>query len=202
MSIRRGLLRVWILASAVWVAGTVYTGWTELSEMADGDKYDYLISAAPEVFSTGQQACLATRANKPVNAFDDIAPDKPAVMERLRRQCVDYRMHIPMVTLVPPLALLAFGYAIAWVIGGFKTPEWRLKERIKMLLADPASPYFADLPPERAEMLHAALSFDVHTIPSAADVACVLIPGLLEDAKAEEFGSIRKWNRHRKALSI
>jgi hypothetical protein len=118
LNIRRGLLRGWIIVSAIWVLFVGVYDWPQLSEI-------FVAIEAPAaqgavVLSPGQYACWAVRHSDNPFAFmnDDSGPQSPA---QAWRRCIAYKMRIPVYALAPPLILLVLGYVIAWVMKGFKT---------------------------------------------------------------------------------
>lgn len=115
---RRGLLRLWVAVSVTWVLIVGITYWSHLSELfvaVDPSAGRGAVTLAP-----GPYACWATR--NPDNPFAFIPQNErsPTSLADAWRQCVAYKMDIPVKALAPPLALLALGYAVAWVIKGFQ----------------------------------------------------------------------------------
>jgi len=64
----------------------------------------------------GPYACWVTRHPDNPFAFMDSGPKS---LTEAWRQCMAYKMHIPVNALAPPLALLVLGYVGAWVTKGF-----------------------------------------------------------------------------------
>ena len=117
LNIRRGLLRMWIVFSAIWILFVGINGWTQLSE-------SFVVVEPPEgqgaaALSPGPYACWAAR--HPDNPYAFVSgPTGPTSLVDAWRQCVAYEMHTPLKALGPPIALLVFGYVAAWVIRGFR----------------------------------------------------------------------------------
>ncbi len=117
LNMRRGLLRVWIAVSAIWVLFVSVTSWSQLSEIFVA--IEPPVGRGAVVLSPGPYACWAARHSDNPFAFrnDGAGPTSPAAAWR---QCIAYKMQIPKLALAPPLALLIFGYAVAWVTKGFR----------------------------------------------------------------------------------
>jgi hypothetical protein len=116
-NMRRGLLRVWIGVSAIWVLFVSVTSWSQLSEIFVA--IEPSVGRGAVVLAQGPYACWAARHSDNPFAFinDGAGPTSPA---EAWRQCIAYKMQIPELALAPPLALLIFGYAVAWVAKGFR----------------------------------------------------------------------------------
>jgi hypothetical protein len=117
LNIRRGLLRMWIVLSIVWILFVSVSGWSQLAEILAAVEPPAGQGAA--VLSPGPYACWATRHPDNPNAFVP-GSTGPASLVDAWRQCVAYKMHTPLNALGPPVALLVFGYVTAWVIRGFR----------------------------------------------------------------------------------
>jgi hypothetical protein len=118
LNVRRGLLRVWVVASVIWILVVGVNGWAELSEV-----FVAVEPAAGEGAVTlppGPYACWVTR--NPDNPFNFMRDGYlgPRSMAEAWQKCVVYKMHIPVNALAPPLALLILGYVGEWLIKGFK----------------------------------------------------------------------------------
>ena len=119
---RRGLFRIWIeLSPVLWVLVVGITHWTQLSNI--------LVAIEPPAgqgaasLPPGHYACWATRHSDNIFAFNDNNdPNDPSPTSLVDawRQCLIYKMDVPMVALAPPLALLIVGSAVGWVIKGFR----------------------------------------------------------------------------------
>jgi hypothetical protein len=118
---RRGLFRIWIVVSAMWVLVVGIANWTQLSKI--------FVAIEPQAgqgavsLPRGPYACWATRHSDNIFAFNDNNDDKdpaPTSLVDAWRQCLIYKMDVPMVALAPPLALLIGGSAVGWVIKGFR----------------------------------------------------------------------------------
>jgi hypothetical protein len=117
LNMRRGLLRVWIVVSTIWVLFISVTSWSQLSGI--------FVAIEPPagqgamVLSPGPYACWAARHSDNPFAFinNGAGPTSPA---EAWRQCIAYKMQMPEHALAPPLTLLGLGYAVAWVMKGFR----------------------------------------------------------------------------------
>ena len=117
LKLRRGLLRIWIVISAVWVLFVAVINWTQLSEI--------FVAVEPPagqgavILSPGPYACWAARhSDNPFSFMNDGSGPTTAV--EAWRQCIAYKMEVPELALLLPLILLVIGYAVAWVIKGFR----------------------------------------------------------------------------------
>jgi hypothetical protein len=120
LRVARGLLRVWVVVSIVWVLFIVISGWDQLSEIFTA------IEPPPGeggvVLPPGPYACWATR-----NADNPFVIIQPGVetsanmsLTTAWRRCITYKMQIPIQALAPPLMLLALGSALVWAFRGFR----------------------------------------------------------------------------------
>jgi hypothetical protein len=117
LNIRRGLLRLWIVISIIWILFIGISSWTQLSEIfvpVETPAGPGTVALAP-----GPYACWATRHPDEPYAFV-AGPTGPTSLADAWRQCVAYQMRTPLKALGPPIALLVFGYVVAWVIRGFR----------------------------------------------------------------------------------
>jgi hypothetical protein len=121
VNLRRGLLRVWVVVSIVWVLFIVINEWDQLSEIFTA------IEPPPGeggvVLPPGPYECWATR-----NADNPFVIIQPGIetsanlsLTTAWRRCITYKLQIPMKALGPPLMLLALGLVSSWVAKGFKT---------------------------------------------------------------------------------
>jgi hypothetical protein len=123
MNMRRGLLRAWIVVSAIWMLLVCINGWGQLSEM--------FVAIEPPAdrgavtLPPGPYACWATRNAD--NMFVIRSPEYPTLADETMslaeawRRCIAYKLQIPAEALVPPIILLALGLVLSWVVRGFKT---------------------------------------------------------------------------------
>jgi hypothetical protein len=117
LNIRRGLLRMWIVLSAIWILFVGVSGWTRLSETFVA--VEPPTSQGAVALSPGPYSCWATR--HPENPYGFVSgPTGPTSLIDAWRQCVVYEMHIPLNALGPPIAVLVLGFVAAWVIRGFR----------------------------------------------------------------------------------
>jgi hypothetical protein len=117
LNIRRGLLRTWIVISVIWILFVGISYRTQLSEIFVAVEPPADLGAV--ALSPGPYACWATRHPENPYAFMS-GPTGPNSLVDAWRECVAYKMRIPMNALAPPVALLIFGYVAAWVIRGFR----------------------------------------------------------------------------------
>ena len=131
MNVPRGLLRLWIVLTAIWLLGCVFVGatkwhWfeaTQIYEVADGNDEKYRVEVDPE--STDDE----------ILAF----VQKSAGSKWLRKQCAkDMRgpwcdvvtsLRMPrqyftwpylVISIGVPLLLLVIGYGVHWAFPGFR----------------------------------------------------------------------------------
>jgi hypothetical protein len=121
MNWRRGLLRVWMILSAIWVLFISINRWDQLSEIFFAIEPPADRGAVS--LSPGPYACWATRNAD--NPFAIITPgaDTSAdlTLAKAWQRCIAYKLEIPVQALAPPLMLLALGLACSWAAKGFKT---------------------------------------------------------------------------------
>jgi len=115
---RRGLLRVCFVASVIWVLFISINDWAELSELFVA--IEPATGTGAVTLSPGPYACWVTR--NPDNPFNFMKDDYsgPRSLTEAWRQCVAYKMRIPVNALAPPLTLLVLGYVATWVLKGFR----------------------------------------------------------------------------------
>ncbi len=93
MNVKRGLLRLWMFGTVLWVLAVCFVGWTQLLEPCWG-QFD------PVVSRDGRTMPLSLMGSWGV--------------------CIAHKMQIPGIALIPPLAVLALGYAVGWIARGFQ----------------------------------------------------------------------------------
>jgi hypothetical protein len=120
MKIRRGMLRLWIAVSMVWMAVIAVGFSDQLSEI-------FAMVEPPEgqgavVLPLGDYACWATRnsANPFTFIVDPFRPEEPKTLTQAWRMCIAHKARIPAIALGPPLALLVLGFVISWIVRGFQ----------------------------------------------------------------------------------
>ena len=113
MNVRRGLFRLWVVFAVLWVGGAVVAHWSVI----DGT-YRPMKTAPPDfVASNGVEIWKIPEAG----AFDDLVPRDP----KGRRMVPDEEAYARAVTdgaaaaILPPIALLLLGAALAWAFSGF-----------------------------------------------------------------------------------
>ena len=105
LRVARGLFRVWLVLSVLWIGGVgVVTWWTLPQDeyVVPSDKDDFIPD--PPNFDP----------SKP--RFD---PSKPYVVVRDKERWEAVR-YASIVALIPPAFLLAFGSALVWAFRGFR----------------------------------------------------------------------------------
>ena len=101
---RRGLFRIWMVVSAMWVLVVGITHWTQLSKIFVA--VEPLAGQGAASLPPGPYACWATRNSDNIFAFNgsnDPNDPAPTSIVDAWRQCVIYKMDIPIVALAPPL---------------------------------------------------------------------------------------------------
>jgi hypothetical protein len=111
MNWRRGLLRAWVVISALWVLGSVAIGASELLEIFVPT--EHLPKEGAVGLPAEQYACWVIRHGD--NPFVTTLP-----IDEAWKQCTKYRLRVPVIALLPPLIVLALGYACRWVWKGFE----------------------------------------------------------------------------------
>ena len=109
LRVARGLFRMWLVLSALWIIGVGVMTWQIGSEPVH--------SAAYGIWTT------AGRPPEPPRTQTGAAPaleNAPWVIE----QCKAIRFNI-LVALVPPAFVLAFGSALVWAFRGFRSGAGR-----------------------------------------------------------------------------
>lgn len=114
LNMRRGLLRLWLVVSVVWVLVIGINGWAQLLEIFE--TIEPPTGKGAVALAPGPYACWVTRHPENPFAFMDSGPKS---LTEAWRQCMAYKMHLPVNALAPPLALLVLGYVGAWVTKGF-----------------------------------------------------------------------------------
>ena len=119
LNMRQGILRIWIVASVIWVLLVGINGWAEMSEIFVG--IEPAAGKGAITLSPGPYACWVAR--NPDNPFNFMKDDYsgPRSLPEAWRQCAAFKMRIPINALGPPLILLVLGYVGAWVMKGFRT---------------------------------------------------------------------------------
>jgi hypothetical protein len=92
MNWNRGLWRIWLVVASVWVAGTVWALWSEISFPCEN----------PEIQKKEVIGCT----------YDKYYPANSTAWL--------YRQRAAEIALGPPLGLLILGYACAWIMSGFR----------------------------------------------------------------------------------
>jgi hypothetical protein len=118
MNISRGMFRLWVAISALWVAVVCVTFWDQLSEIftaVEPPKGQGAVALSLEDY-----ACWATRnSDNPFIYPDPGHPDWRTLVQAWRT-CILYKAQVPAIALGPPLAVLALGFVIRWIAKGFQ----------------------------------------------------------------------------------
>jgi hypothetical protein len=120
MNIRRGLFRLWVAVSALWVAIVCVAFWDQLSviftvvEPPQGQ--------APVDLPLGDYACWAIRSwdHRFDHFVDPFHPELPRTLVQAWRMCIAHKAQVPAIALSPPLAVLALAFVIRWIAKGFQ----------------------------------------------------------------------------------
>ena len=117
MNIRRGLFRLWVAVSAIWVAVVCVAFWDQLSEI-------FTVVEPPQgqgaiVLPLGDYACWVTR-QKPFIIDPFRRPEDPQTLSQAWRMCIAHKAQVPAIALGPPLAVLALAFVIRWIAKGFQ----------------------------------------------------------------------------------
>ena len=138
MNWRRGLFRLWVLLAALWFAGTVsmvgldaYRWWpNKLIKLNVGGQevqVDETFLRLTHDEQNEEVDKIAKLLKRPPNSFDQFhQPEPPKWEELLRLPPPGFAIEHPFnrqvwaATFVPPLALLALGLCIAWILRGFR----------------------------------------------------------------------------------
>lgn len=121
MNWRRGFIRLWLALSVLWLMGVSWVGYFEV--------------IAPRNKAASEHACFETRKSNramgnPFDCFDGNttpAPPTGFVAERPTRD-IAFDDLVPlsayltylMIAFLPVIIVLLLGWAIAWIIGGFR----------------------------------------------------------------------------------
>jgi hypothetical protein len=107
LRIKRGLFRLWIALSVLWICGVaVTTDWGRLSNSGECAK------------AKTQEECSAALAAAGKNPFGAYVPDK-AVMAPAGIAWDEVAVRAGF-ALIPPVLVLALGAASVWVVRGFR----------------------------------------------------------------------------------
>jgi len=122
LRVGRGLFRLWIIVSILWIGGVVAMTWWTFPAAVLTDAEVGLNTRPAECVGKNDDECVAilTRLGKnPFDAFDP-PPPPPGQPEFVanRRSAV---LFAGIMALVPPLVLLAFGGALGWAFRGFRS---------------------------------------------------------------------------------
>jgi hypothetical protein len=107
LRIARGLFRLWLVLSVLWIGGVGIAKWRAFS-------VDWIAVTQPGMFQY-----LIPKQNETKPALD---PDQYLrdVKEREHRAYIEASWSTSVLALVPPAFLLALGSALAWTFRGFR----------------------------------------------------------------------------------
>jgi hypothetical protein len=106
LRVARGLFRLWLILSVLWVGGVAFMAW---QLFADIDKFE----------------TLATRCDEPGNPFDkklacsDPLAAKAAASNTAAEERRSTIWHTSLLAFLPPAFVLALGSALVWAFSGF-----------------------------------------------------------------------------------
>jgi len=108
MNWRRGLFRLWLVVSLLWVGSVTWVIYDHERDRAYRDALD--------------KACMEDKKLQGASPFDCF--DSPAAMfANLPRTTSWLLKHYATWALLPPLVTLALGIAGRWILVGFRRPE-------------------------------------------------------------------------------
>ena len=116
MNVRRGLLRAWVVISALWLSTVCILDSDRLSEIFVA--VEPALGKGAVTLPPGPYACWVTR--NPDNPFAMSGPGEPKSLMDAWRRCIIYKMQITGIALLPPFVLLALGYVVGWIAKGFQ----------------------------------------------------------------------------------
>jgi hypothetical protein len=111
LRVARGLFRLWLVLSVLWIGGVAVVTWRSLPE----DEFILPSERGPAAPSTGMFDDLIPK-RETVRAFD---PSKPYTKVREKERWEAVRL-ASVVALLPPAFLLALGSALVWAFRGFR----------------------------------------------------------------------------------
>jgi hypothetical protein len=123
MRVARGLFRLWIVVSVIWIGGVVGVTWGTFPPAELTDQEVGLNTRPTECDGKSNDECTAilTRLGKnPFDAFDPPAPPPEAEPRYVskRRSAISFAA---VAALAPPLVLLILGGAFGWAFRGFRS---------------------------------------------------------------------------------
>ena len=115
--IARGLFRLWIIVSVLWVGGVAAATWWTFPPAELTDEEVGLNTRPTECNNKSNDECEAILTRLGKNPFDAFlpVPPPPAVT---RRSAISFAA---ATALVPPLLLLPLGAALGWAFSGFRS---------------------------------------------------------------------------------
>jgi hypothetical protein len=123
LRIARGLFRLCIIVSALWIGGVIAVTWWTFPPAALSEAEVGLNTRPTECDGKSNDQCMAilTRLGQnPLNAFDPLPPplgEEPQYASK-RRSAISFAA---IAALVPPLVLLTLGGALGWAFSGFRS---------------------------------------------------------------------------------
>ena len=128
MNVSRGLFRLWIITSALWISIIVVIHWNQLAMVFRGVPLGERQSASSlsrEDFSCWRYHSRNRFKGPPVQADepwekDPVVPGYPTNNSEALSMCIKHKLWIPSLAIIPPMIMLIFGYAGIWVARGFR----------------------------------------------------------------------------------
>jgi hypothetical protein len=121
VNVRRGLFRVWLVISALWIGGVCLIYSTEIANIFVAEEPPQGQGAV--TLAPGPYACWALRNSDNPFAWDSPrhGPGPPDFMDLAGawQGCLAYKLAVPALALLPPLALIVLGYVVIWILRGF-----------------------------------------------------------------------------------
>lgn len=137
MNIERGLLRLWIVASATWLVAALVLlePWEDVERARTNYRRDLLaaeqamlpaeslVGAGEEYLSRAKGEADIAKAQDVLRAWKAQLDGEQIILDRLRAGHPDYLAALTFPTLfigLPPLTLLLLGVALCWAFRGFR----------------------------------------------------------------------------------
>jgi hypothetical protein len=130
VNVRRGLFRIWVVISALWIGSICLIYRAEIANIFVADEPPQGQGAI--VLAPGPYACWALRNSDNPFAWDSSprhGPGPPDFMDLAGawQDCLAYKMAIPALALLPPIILIVLGYVVTWILRGFTERPQQLK---------------------------------------------------------------------------
>jgi hypothetical protein len=122
LRVARGLFRLWVVASVLWVAGVGIETWRSWPVDSIALKTplppEYVIDIDPNEYLAFKR-CTDTKSENECTAIlkPSFDPSKVEVIVWDKMPAIQFGV---MLALAPPILILAFGSALAWALRGFR----------------------------------------------------------------------------------